>query len=246
MKSVYKSVVGMKRKNNEDSVFCGNDIFSDLFIVADGMGGCNGGEVASSEAIKAFVKELNNNIKEYKDDENILDSLISAIQYSNKFVYNKSCENPNLIGMGTTIDGTVIRKGKLFGVHVGDSRIYILRDNKLYRLTSDHSYVMELVKLGQITMEEAETHPARNLITNALGTKDNLEVDTVIVDTQYDDIILLCTDGLTTMINDKRIEEILNLDKSIEEKADILVKEANDAGGLDNITLILIEQEVDE
>ena len=95
-------------------------------------------------------------------------------------------------------------------------------------------------------MEEAETHPARNLKTNALGTKDNLEVDTVIVDTQYDDIILLCTDGLTTMINDKRIEEILNLDKSIEEKADILVKEANDAGGLDNITLILIEQEVDE
>ncbi len=246
MKSVYRSVVGMRRKNNEDYVFCCNEEFSDLFIVADGMGGCNGGEIASSEAIESFIQDLNNNIEDYKDDENVLDSLISAIQYSNKYVYNKSCENPELKGMGTTIDAVVIRKEKLFGVHVGDSRIYILRNGKLYRLTSDHSYVMELVKLGQITMEEAETHPARNLITKALGTKDNLEVDTVIVEVEDNDIILLCTDGLTTMVNDERIEEILNLDKSINEKADILVKEANDAGGLDNITLILVEQEVDE
>lgn len=246
MKSVYKSVVGMRRKNNEDSVFCCNEEFSDLFIVADGMGGCNGGEIASSKAIEAFVHDLNNNIEDYKNDENILDSLISAIQYSNKFVYNESCKNPELTGMGTTMDAVVIRKGKLFGVHVGDSRIYILRDNKLYRLTSDHSYVMELVKLGQITMEEAEIHPARNLITKALGTKDNLEVDTVIVDIECNDIILLCTDGLTTMINDERIEEILKYSKSINEKADILVEEANNAGGLDNITLILVEQEVDE
>ncbi len=245
MKSICKSVVGMCRKNNEDSVFCGENGFSDLFIVADGMGGCNGGEVASSQAIEAFLDSLRDN-NDFISDENVLDALVSALQHSNEVVYRKSCEVPELAGMGTTIDAVVIRNGKLIGVHVGDSRIYILRNGSLKRITDDHSFVMELVRMGKLTEAEAEVHPGRNIITRALGTRDTIEIDTVIKDVQPKDIILLCTDGLTTMIDDKRIEEILCEDRSIEEKVDILVNEANNAGGYDNITIILVEQEVEE
>ena len=227
MKSICKSVVGMCRKNNEDSVFCGENGFFDLFIVADGMGGCNGGEVASSQAIEAFLDSLRDN-NDFISDENVLDALVSALQHSNEVVYRKSCEVPELAGMGTTIDAVVIRNGSL------------------KRITDDHSFVMELVRMGKLTEAEAEVHPGRNIITRALGTRDTIEIDTVIKDVQPKDIILLCTDGLTTMIDDKRIEEILCYEKSIEEKLDILVNEANNAGGYDNITIILVEQEVEE
>ena len=246
MRSVFRSVVGMRRKNNEDAVFCGQGNLKDLFIVADGMGGCNAGEVASSLAIKVFVSGIEGNISEYFDDENILDTLVSAIHCSNRTVYELSKTNSEFYGMGTTIDASVIRNSKLYAVHIGDSRIYIFRDGKLKMLTEDHSYVMELLKCGEITEEEARNHPDRNKITRALGTEENILVDTIVTSILPNDIILMCSDGLTNMVSDEKIERILNMNASIDKKADILVDEANSSGGLDNITIILVEQEVEE
>ena len=241
MKSAYKSVIGMCRKNNEDYIFAGNEKFSNLFIVADGMGGCNAGEIASSLAVQSFVYELSNNIDIFNNDEYLLDLLVSAVRKSNDIVHLKSWEINEFSGMGTTIDAVVIRNNKLLGIHIGDSRVYLFRDNKLMQITEDHSFVADLVKLGVINEFEAEHHPNKNLITRALGTRYVIDVDTIKLDLLKNDIILLCTDGLNTMISDNEIKEVLTMNNSIYEKVDILIDRANNAGGVDNISLILIE-----
>ncbi|MCI8628202.1 MAG: Stp1/IreP family PP2C-type Ser/Thr phosphatase [Firmicutes bacterium] len=234
MKAVGNCVIGMKRTNNEDAIYINEQ--KNLYLVADGMGGCNAGEVASSTAISAFADAM-----EQSKNEEILDKMMKSIMICNRKVFQKSKQSIEFVDMGTTLVAAAIEKGKVFVVYVGDSRAYLYRQNDLKQITTDHSYVMELVKSGTITREEAEVHPKRNIITRAIGIREDVEADVVIEDIKQGDKILLCTDGLSNMVSQNEIATILKQECSTEEKVKKLVLLANQKGGLDNISLILIE-----
>ena len=161
MKAVGNCVIGMKRTNNEDAIYINEQ--KNLYLVADGMGGCNAGEVASSTAISAFEEAM-----EQSKNEEILDKMMESIMICNRKVFQKSKQSIEFVDMGTTLVAAAMEKGKVFVVYVGDSRAYLYRQNDLKQITTDHSYVMELVKSGTITREEAEVHPKRNIITRAI------------------------------------------------------------------------------
>lgn len=234
MKAVGSSVIGMRRKNNEDAIYINEE--KKLYIVADGMGGCNAGEVASSTAITYFVEAM-----EKTKNEEILDRMMFATRACNQIVYQKAKKNVEYMDMGTTLVAATIENEKVYVIYVGDSRAYRFRENDMQQITTDHSYVMELVKIGSITMEEAEVHPKRNIITRAVGVREDVEPDIVIADIKQGDKILLCTDGLSNMVSKREMAKILVEEISTEEKVKKLVMLANEKGGLDNISLILIE-----
>lgn len=234
MKAVGNCVIGMKRTNNEDAIYVNEQ--NHLYLVADGMGGCNAGEVASNTAISAFVEAM-----EQSQATEILDKMMESILDCNRKVFEKSKQKAEYTDMGTTLVAAVIENNKIFVVHVGDSRAYIFRQNNLRQITTDHSYVMELVKSGSITREEAERHPKKNIITRAVGIRDDVEADIIIEDILEGDKVLLCTDGLSNMVSKNEIIEILVQTYPTEEKVQKLVHLANEKGGLDNISLILIE-----
>ena len=238
MKAVGISDIGKCRKNNEDAFYVSKEDthLPHLYIVADGMGGCNAGEVASSSAIAAFLEYT----KKVEKEEPV-DMLTGGVQAANLAVFDKSNSAKEFAEMGTTIVVAAVEPEKIYIAYVGDSRAYLWKDSQLSLLTTDHSYVMELVKLGTITREEAASHPKRNIITRAVGIRDTVEVDTVAHSVKEGDILLLCTDGLSGMLTDREIERILQEATPIEEKAARLVEEANGHGGHDNISLILVE-----
>ena len=236
------SDIGKCRKNNEDAYYisAGEDPAENLYLVADGMGGCNAGEVASSSAIEAFLAHFWKEMKHATTDD-MLDMMAGAMTAANKEVYTKSNSAREFAEMGTTMVAAAIREDKVYVAHVGDSRAYIFRKREMIPLTTDHSYVMELVKMGNITKEEAATHPKRNVITRAIGIKNTVEADTVIRPLQKNDIIVLCTDGLSGMLKDEEMAKILNKRTDLEKKAELLVEEANKKGGFDNISLVLVQ-----
>lgn len=242
MKAVGMSDIGKCRKNNEDAYYisAGDDPAENLYLVADGMGGLNAGEVASSSAIEAFLAHFWKEMK-HAESEDVLDLLTGAMAAANLEVYKKSNSAREYAEMGTTLVAAAIREDKVYVAHVGDSRAYLFRKREMLPLTTDHSYVMELVKLGNITKEEAATHPKRNVITRAVGIKESVEVDTNIHPLKKGDMVLLCSDGLSGMLKDEEMAKILNKRTTLEKKAAILVEEANKKGGHDNISLILVE-----
>lgn len=242
MKAVGMSDIGKCRKNNEDAYYisAGDDPAENLYLVADGMGGLNAGEVASSSAIEAFLAHFWKEMK-HAESEDVLDLLTGAMAAANLEVYKKSNSAREYAEMGTTLVAAAIREDKVYVAHVGDSRAYLFRKREMLPLTTDHSYVMELVKLGNITKEEAATHPKRNVITRAVGIKETVEVDTNIHPLKKGDMVLLCSDGLSGMLKDEEMAKILNKRTTLEKKAAILVEEANKKGGHDNISLILVE-----
>lgn len=243
MRAYGKSVTGLKRKNNEDAIYIATEESSlkNLYIVADGMGGHNAGEVASNGTIEAFQEYAQSHIDSMQNENEILDILVEAVQYCNSVIYHKSIESEKLSEMGTTLIIAVILNNKLYVTHVGDSRLYLYRQGEIRQLTNDHSYVMELVRLGKITREEAAVHPNRNVITRAVGTHQTIEIDTIIEPLLEGDKILICSDGLSTMVDDWEIEEVLKKELTGEEKVQALIDKANANGGLDNISLIIIE-----
>ena len=242
MKAVGISDVGKCRKNNEDAFYVPSpsDAIQNLFIVADGMGGCNAGEVASQYAIDSFLDYIRQE-QDIHYQEDIPDLLSEAMGASNQAVYEKSNTCREFAEMGTTLVAAAVQDGKIFVAYVGDSRAYLFRKKELSPLTTDHSYVMELVKLGSITREEAATHPKRNIITRAVGIKDTVETDAVMEKAMKGDILLLCTDGLSGMLSDKEMAEIIGKRTTLEKKAQRLVEMANERGGYDNISLILVD-----
>ena len=242
MKAVGISDIGKCRKNNEDAYYisAGDDPAENLYLVADGMGGCNAGEVASSSAIEAFLAHFWKEMK-HATTEDMLDMMAGAMTAANQEVYTKSNSAREFAEMGTTIVAAAVREDKVYVAHVGDSRAYIFRKREMIPLTTDHSYVMELVKMGNITKEEAATHPKRNVITRAIGIKNRVEADTVIRPLQKNDILVLCSDGLSGMLKDEEMAKILNKRTELEKKAELLVEEANKKGGFDNISLILVQ-----
>ncbi len=240
MEAFASTDIGKVRDMNQDSYYISTEEDDvKLYIVADGMGGYKGGEIASRLAIESSKNYICNNFADLKKEkEQILDLIKNAIEYANMVVYEKSKEIEELSGMGTTIDICLIHANKVFIGHVGDSRVYRQRKDFFRKLTVDHSYVEQLVKEGNITKEEAYNHPKKNMLTKALGCTAFVEPDVMVKGFLKDDILLMCSDGLTNMLKDEKISEIIKADPKMASQN--LVKKANELGGYDNITAVII------
>lgn len=221
---------GRCRELNEDS-FGWKD---NLFVLADGMGGHNAGEVASALAVEEILR-IDPNQDEF------IPSLRLFLNQANQVLLDYAEQHPECRGMGTTIALVKVETDKITVAHVGDSRVYLWRQAELTQLTRDHSVVEELVRVGGLTEEEAQNHPHRNLLTKALGTQGEVGVEINEVAVDQGDRVLLCTDGLTSMLGKEEINQILSANLSAQEIADTLVTEANQRGGADNITVIVIK-----
>jgi PPM family protein phosphatase len=221
---------GRKRRRNEDAYVCEPP----LFAIADGMGGAQAGEVASRLAAAA--------LKESGADAGGEQRIAALIQEANRRVYDRSSSDPNTSGMGTTITVALVENGNVAFGHVGDSRAYLIRDGSMEQVTEDHSLVNELLKSGKLSREEAETHPQRSVITRALGTDPDVDVDTFTIEAEEGDLFLLCSDGLTDMVGEREILELVERNrKDIDAALKSLVKAANRSGGEDNITVVAFE-----
>ena len=241
MRVYAKSDIGKVRSMNQDSFSIPVDnVELKLYILADGMGGYKGGEIASRVAVTATEKYIKEKfyLLEKRDKKSIMKVIEDAIEFANTAIYEESEQDEELQDMGTTIEVCLIYKNKVYIGHIGDSRIYQIRNNIMERVTTDHSYVEKLVRDGEITREESYTHPKKNLLIKALGTDEKAEPDLLDISIQKDDVLLICSDGLTNMIKEDRILEIVN--ENIETAIDNLIEEANENGGLDNITVIII------
>ena len=228
------SDVGRQRQGNEDSFL----ERSPLFAVADGMGGARAGEVASRLAMEAFEKQLK---KADRPEEDIAEVARDA----NRRIHKMAQEDAALAGMGTTLVAAYVTGRDVAVGHVGDSRLYRLRNGELERLTQDHSLVEEFVRQGKLTPEEAEVHPQRSIITRALGPEAEVEVDTFTYPGRGGDVYLICSDGLTGMVSEGEVAEILNERESLEDAAEKLIAAANENGGKDNITVVMFRLESD-
>jgi PPM family protein phosphatase len=222
---------GRKRRRNEDDYVAEPP----LFAIADGMGGAQAGELASSLAAGAV-----------REDGGAAGSgerhVTELIQEANRRVYQRSAEDASASGMGTTMTVALVEDGAVVFGHVGDSRAYLIRDGKLAQLTEDHSLVAELVRSGKLSPEEAETHPQRSVITRALGTDPDVDVDTFSIQTQPGDLFMLCSDGLTSMVEDQAILETVEKNRGdLQTAAKALIRAANKGGGEDNITVVFFE-----
>ena len=235
-----KSDIGKARELNQDYYYISEDTDEPkLYILADGMGGYKGGEIASKLATDSVRKYIQTNFSSIaKEKEEILKLINSAVEYANMKVNKKSKEIPELEGMGTTIEICLIYNNKAYIGHIGDSSIYRIRKDVIRKLTKDHSYVQKLVEDKKITREEAKIHPKKNMLTKALGCTAYVEPDLRARNFEKGDVFIICSDGLTNMVDEKRIYELVKED--ITTATDNLIKEANDAGGYDNITVIII------
>ena len=230
--------IGRKRKVNQDYVYASAQpvgVLPNLFIVADGMGGHNAGDYASKSTVETIIKEVENTHEKYPNS--ILDD---AIKKANHYIIELAENCEELSGMGTTVVAATIDGNELVVANVGDSRLYVL-DGELKQITIDHSLVEEMVRMGGLDRAEARNHPKKNIITRAIGALDTVRVDFFEVELKKGDMVLLCSDGLTNMLEDKEIEEILKDKGSMKDKADRLISAANENGGKDNIAVVLIE-----
>ena len=230
--------IGRKRQLNQDFVFTcvvplGN--LPNLFVVADGMGGHKAGDYASKCTVETIVEEVAKSGK--KEPVAILDD---AIQFANKLIRSKSLEDANLDGMGTTVVVSTYVDDTLYVANVGDSRLYVIGDT-ITQITRDHSLVEEMVRMGGIDRVAARNHPDKNIITRAIGAANSVNVDFFEVTMKPQDLVLMCSDGLTNMIEDEEILRLVKSEKDLKAKADLLVKTANDNGGKDNIAVLLMQ-----
>ena len=241
IKAYAKSDKGKVREMNQDYYYISTSLDEiQIYILADGMGGYNGGEIASKLAVESTKSYIKNNFKNIeKDKESIIQLLASSIEYANMVVYEKSKEDMELQGMGTTLEICLIYGNKVYIGHIGDSRIYRVRKQFIRKLTQDHSYVQKLVKEGTITKEQALHHPQKNMLTKALGCNAFVEPDVMVKGFLKDDILIMCSDGLSNLVNQETIYEMTS--KNIEKATKDLVNLANDRGGYDNITAIVIK-----
>lgn len=242
--AAIRSDVGKVREINEDYTYISDPYPNGLMlaIVADGMGGHFAGEVASKTAVETIKQELHPIMTDNLTIDQYKNALEKAIYKANDKVYEQSISNDGLRGMGTTIVASIISSDWVILAHIGDSRAYLIDDKQIKQLTWDHSLVNELLKNGQITEEEAISHPQKNVITRALGTDQQVEIDTILIHWEEKQTLVFCSDGLTNHVPDEKILEVVQ-DKSmpIQEAADELLSIANHAGGEDNISIILLQ-----
>ena len=241
IKAYAKSDIGKVRDINQDYYYISTSLDEvQLYMLADGMGGYNGGEIASKLAIQSAKSYIENNFKDIeKDKESIIQLVGSSMEYANMIVYEKSKENPELEGMGTTLEICLIYNNRAFIGHIGDSRIYRIRKEFMRKLTQDHSYVQKLVKDGTITKEEAMHHPQKNMLMKALGCNAFVEPDVMVKGFLKEDILIMCSDGLTNLVSQEEIFK--EAKKDIEQAPKELVEKANNNGGYDNITVVIIK-----
>jgi serine/threonine protein phosphatase PrpC len=216
--STLKTDTGRQRRENEDSAFAR----APLFVVADGMGGAQAGEVASQIAIEVFEQGLS-------DAGSAEERLAQRVREANSKIHEKSLAEHGREGMGTTITAVWLEDSLASIAHVGDSRAYLFRDGDLRRLTQDHTLVDELVRRGKLTEEQAAEHPQRSIITRALGPEPDVDVDTVTYEVRPGDVLLLCSDGLTAMVSEDRVSEIMAAASSLDEAGSRLIDQANEA-----------------
>ena len=230
--------VGRTRSGNEDSYFCGRTVFA----VADGLGGHQGGEVASAAAVEPLAA-LDG--REFAEPREAAEALAEAIRTANTAILDQAAGNPELWGMGTTVTAAAVAGDHFLQLaHVGDSRAYLLRDGALDQLTTDHTVVGELVRRGRLTPDQAAVHPERSILTRAVGLDPRIPVDTPDpIDLHPGDQVLLCSDGLTEAVRDPQITEILSTHPDGNAACTALIDAANDAGGPDNITVVLLRAE---
>ncbi len=240
MKIASKTDIGLVRSSNQDSYAAGE--LSDgtaWAVVCDGMGGANGGNIASANAVKIISEYISSSYHEGMNSNSIKTLLQSSICGANVRLFDMSRTIESLKGMGTTVVTVIVSDGVAHIAHAGDSRAYILRDNKLIQITKDHSMVQSMLDKGQITAEEAKNHPNKNLITRALGIADDISIEYNEIDFCESDCILICTDGLTNFVNVEEIEGIVSK-HNFYEYPQALIDAANSRGGGDNITVVLL------
>jgi len=240
MRYVSITDTGLVRKNNEDShavVESGEEL---IFAVADGMGGHAMGEVASKTAMEFVFSALSLASNQVQNKREMEDILQKTVEKANIKVYLESLKNPNFHGMGTTLTLGVLHDWRLYLSHIGDSRAYLLHGSRLDRLTLDHTLVQQMVDEGMISEKDAREHPKRHMLTRSLGVNEYMTPDTTSFDISEGDLIMLCTDGLYGYVKDKDIRDILRKHKDLSLCAEKLVEAANNAGGYDNITVVLV------
>ena len=234
-----RSDVGMVRSGNEDSFFAHATKDGGLFIVADGMGGHAAGEVASEMAVQIVSRELNE--LRVLTGQPPRDRVAESIRNANRAIYERTIAESDKQGMGTTVSVLMVAGARWLIGQVGDSRIYLLRDGALTQLTKDHSYVQEQVDAGLLTPEQARYHPYSNVITRCVGAGEEVEADTFQGDFRAGDVFLVCSDGLTGMVDDRRLQQLLLSRASAGRIVDALIAEANYRGGLDNVTAVVVQ-----
>ena len=231
--------IGRKREPNEDYIYTSGQpigALPNLFIVADGMGGHKAGDYASMHTVDRFVEV----IRELGEEHGVQDAINEAVTAANAYIYQRSRENSNLSGMGTTLVLASCIGNEAIVANIGDSRLYLVND-AMTQITRDHSLVEEMVTLGGIDREMARNHPDKNIITRAVGVKEKVAADFFEVDLTKGDKLLLCSDGLTNMLRDEEIYQIIQDNKELEQAAKALVDAANENGGRDNIAVVLVE-----
>jgi len=235
--------VGVKRTLNQDTIFVSENKIGklpNLYIVADGLGGHKAGDIASRRCVEKFVKFVSTT--DMNDPVNIIDA---GIKMANDEIFNLADTNPDYVGMGTTIVVACVVDNRVYIANVGDSRLYLIgRD--IVQITRDHSLVEEMVSIGEIEPNEARNHLKKNIITRAVGVEESVVADIFQIEIEKGDKLLLCSDGLSNMVEDYDIKKIVNSCESIEEAVHKLVDKANQNGGKDNISAVLVEPEIDE
>lgn len=239
LKTFSVTDIGRKRKMNQDYVYTSEQPVGplpNLFLVADGMGGHNAGDYASRLAVESILENIADS-----SETDPMRNFDHAIQYANARIRKLASESAELEGMGTTVVAAVCEGKRLYVANVGDSRLYVVNRFGIRQITKDHSWVEEMVRIGEIEREEARNHPDKNIITRAVGADDTVKTDFFTVQLEEGDEVLMCTDGLTNMLEDEEIRMIVDGARDIVEKAQELVRAANENGGRDNISVILIE-----
>lgn len=243
MKVCGKTDVGLRRHENQDTFAVEQGEKLLIAVVCDGMGGAEGGQIASSLAVETFMKEIRALLRADMTAEQLRELASFCVAKANTAVYQRALQDPAYQGMGTTLVSAVAGERDAVICNIGDSRAYLIHNGEMMRITHDHSVVQTLVENGDITAEEARTHPNRNLITRALGPDETTLCDAFDVSFAHGDKILLCTDGLVVTATDEEICRIVCADKRAEEKLDDLIALAKAQGAPDNVTAVLIEHE---
>lgn len=244
MKACAMTDTGKVRTINQDYIFASPEPIGklqDLYLMADGMGGHRAGDYASRFLVEKLVDFISG-----EEEGNTISILREGIEKVNRMLYREALKDEAFSGMGTTLVAATVEENLLFVANVGDSRLYLIRDGKAKQITRDHSYVEEMVKLGKMNRGSADYMRQKNIITRAVGTGEDVNIDFFEVLLKKGDYILLCSDGLSNMVEDEAIAELVSSEKALKEKAEALIVSANDNGGRDNIAVILIDPQVSE